>query len=115
MERRALLRLDDANGTTRWGVKNVGEKVTFVGNALYVFDRHEQMDLLGNNGLSGGLCSVRCLSPRNGSEKWSLVQKGQMYQQELTGKKVFVVTSIDPPAGRMNPTCAYQLQIVEAK
>ena len=111
---RALVKLDPQTGKTRWGVRNVGQKLFFEGDKLFVVDKLEQTSLLANQIMVGGH-SVDCVSARNGKEFWSYVKTGDLYDSEVAGGKVFIVTADDPPSGREHTSCNYQLQLVEAK
>ena len=53
--------------------------------------------------------------PRDAKEFWSYVKTGDLYDSEVAGGKVFIVTADDPPSGREHTSCNYQLQLVEAK
>ncbi|HUK83678.1 MAG TPA: PQQ-binding-like beta-propeller repeat protein [Verrucomicrobiae bacterium] len=111
---RALVKLDPRTGKTRWGIRNIGDKVFFDGDKVFVVDELEQTNFLANQIMVGGH-SVRCLSARNGKELWSYVKTGDLYHSEVAGSKVFIVISEDPPSGRQRASCNYQLQLVEAK
>ena len=111
---RALVKLDPQTGKTRWGVRNIGQKLFFEGDKLFVVDMLEQTSLIANQIMVGGH-SIQCRSARNGQELWSYVKTGNLYNSEVTGGKVFIVMSEDPPSGRERSSCNYQLQLVEAK
>ena len=51
---RALVKLDPQTGKTRWGVRNVGQKLFFEGDKLFVIDKLEQTSLLANQIMVGG-------------------------------------------------------------
>ena len=111
---RALVKLDSHTGKTSWGIRNIGEKIFFEGDKVFVVDALEQTNLLANQIMVGGH-SVRCLSARTGKELWSYVKTGNLYESEVAGGKVFIVISEDPASGRTRTSCNYQLQLVEAK
>ncbi|HUJ09240.1 MAG TPA: PQQ-binding-like beta-propeller repeat protein [Verrucomicrobiae bacterium] len=111
---RALVKLDPQTGKTRWGVRNIGQKLFFEGDKLFVVDRLEQTSLLANQIMVGGH-SIQCRSARSGKELWSYVKTGDLYGSDVANGKVFIVMADDPPSGRERVSCNYQLQVVEAK
>jgi len=110
----ALLRLDPHSGKTLWGTRNIGRHVLFEGDRLFVVDRVDQLNLLASNIMVGNH-SVRCLSPCTGKDVWSYVKTGDLYHDEVSQGKVFLVTATDRPSGFEHPTLAYDLQLIEAK
>ena len=110
-----LLKLDARDGQTRWGVRNIGEHILFAGNKVFVADATEQVDLLASAGLFQGYYSVRQLNPRNGADVWSYVAKGILFDARIMAESPFLITATDPPTGRRNPTCVYELQTITGK
>lgn len=110
-----FLRLDVKDGTTDWGVKNIGRSVMFGDRHVYVLDEVTRVQLLASQGPFVGHHAIRCLSPRNGKDVWKYLKQGDVYHHELVGRKIFLVSAEDPPAGRFNPSCNYNIQIVESK
>jgi outer membrane protein assembly factor BamB len=110
-----LLKLDPDSGKTLWGVRDVGRDLKITPEGIYAFDHVTQLNLLASQGPFVGYYSVRCLKPQNGKEAWAYEGRGDLYHHELAGKKVFLVTAKDPPEGRANPRCNYDLQTVERR
>jgi outer membrane protein assembly factor BamB len=111
---RAVIKLDPQTGKTLWGVRNIGHKLFFEGNKVFVVDKLEQTSMIANQIMVGGH-SIQCRSARNGKELWSYVKTGNLYDSEVASGKVFIVMADDPPSGRDHPSCNYQLQLVGAK
>jgi outer membrane protein assembly factor BamB len=110
----ALVKLDPRTGKTRWGVRNIGRRLYFEGDKVFVVDPLEQTNFLANQIMVGGH-SVRCLSARSGKEFWSYVKTGDLHHSEVAGSRVFLVTADDAPGGRIRTSCNYQLQLIEGK
>ena len=111
---RALAKLDAQTGKTRWGIRNIGQKLFFDADKVFVVDHLEQTSLLANQIMVGGH-AVHCLAARSGKELWSYVKTGDLYECAEAGGKVFIVMAEDPPSGRNQVTCNYQLQSIAAK
>jgi hypothetical protein len=79
-----------------------------------VFDSVTKTDLLSSQ-LFVSSYSIRELSPRDGSDVWQLLKKGNLYFQAVLGGKIVAVTSDDAPTGGSNPSCGYQLDLIETK
>jgi outer membrane protein assembly factor BamB len=110
-----LLKLDAKTGKTLWGVKNIGRRVMFAGREMYVVDTLSKVHLFSGSDMFAGHLSVRSISPRNGKDDWTYLAKAQLYRMQLIDRKLFLVVAEESPAGRMNPTCNYQLRILEKK
>jgi hypothetical protein len=108
---RALLRLDPQTGQTRWGVRNIGEELLFDGDKLFVIDRVHDMNLLANQIMVGSY-SVRQISPKSGKDVWMFLKAGDLYHCTTVHGVVVAVTAADPPSGRTNPSCPYELVVI---
>ncbi|MCG3148036.1 MAG: hypothetical protein PCFJNLEI_01478 [Verrucomicrobiae bacterium] len=108
---RVLLRLDPQSGQTLWGVRNIGDEVLFDGDQLFVVDRVHDMNLLADQIMVGSY-SVRQLAPRTGEDLWEFLKAGDLYHCTVVDGHVVAVTSSDPPTGRSNPTCPYELVVI---
>lgn len=110
-----MLKLDAKTGKTLWGVKNIGRRVLFVGKELYVVDTLSKLHLFSGSDMFAGHLSVRGISPRNGKDDWTYLAKAQLYRLQLFDRKLFLVVAEEAPAGRTNPSCNYQLRVIEKK
>lgn len=109
----ALLKLDARDGSIRWGVRNIGQYVLVTDDSLFVADDTDRVNLLAPAGIIETYYSIRQLNPRTGADLWHIIDKGSLADAHLLGRSPLLVVLPHPPAGRINPTGSYRLQLVE--
>jgi len=111
-----LMKLDPQNGSTSWGVRNIGGEVAFIKDNAYVFDTVVETRLLSDTGPSVTYHSIHCLSPRNGKEIWTYIKTGEIHEHVILGDQVFLaVTEGNALGPRENPSYNYRLCLLERK
>lgn len=111
-----LVKLDPKNGSTSWGIRNIGGDLVFVKDNVYVFDTTTEMRLLSDTGPTDTYHSIYCLTHRNGKKVWGYVKTGTVHEHAILGDKVFLVTTLGTPLGtREHPENNYRLCLVEPK